>query len=883
MFTKHQADDDLRAEFEAHLEMETAEYIRRGMSPNDARRQALLASGGLAQAAEAVSDQRGVPWIEHVVADVRYALRTLRHHPTFTTVVVLTLGLGIGANTAIFSVVRGVVLKPLPHREGDRLIYLRHSSDGPAGENILFSVPEVQDFRDGAGSLGGIAEYSPFSFTMRWKNEVSRVRAGLVTGNFFDVMGLAPVLGRVTDSTNDGPGVPAVMVLTHDYWRKRFNGDSSIVGAQFRMEGKLVTVIGVMEPAPYFPDRVDAFLNMVISDHHLSATMVQGRSHRMTEMIARLAPDASLDLARAEVAAVYQRLTSTHRATYDPAANFRVTVLPFREALGARAHLTLWLLGGAAAFVLIIAAANVANLTLIRGIRREPELVARAALGAGSGRLRRMLLVENLVLCLLGAAVGVTVAFAGEGLLTALVDRYSARANEIRLDLVVLGFSLALSFVLALLLSLLAALPKEGVLAAMIAGGGRRATGGVKRQRLQRTLVVAQVAVSVVLLTGAGLLTRTMLELSQVQTGLRTEEVLTMDVPLLALADLRTPGADAGAKARYHRMLEEIRGIPGVLDAGVGSPSPLRRSSVLFEVKAEGKALSPGEAAPQAELRTADPDYFRAAGIPLMRGRAFQATDQARSGLVVVINQVLADRMFPNEDPIGRQIAWTGDVLRFTPISGEWRTVVGVTGNTQDGGPDVAPRAVMFLPFTQTIAFGGSLVVRAKGDAAGLSPAVTAAVRRVVPDALIENVMTVAQIKDERVAPRRLNAALVSSFGVLAVLIAAVGIAGVLVFSVSARTGEIGIRMSLGADRGMVQRMILREGATLLAAGTALGVVGAFLASRVIRGLLFGISPGDPLTLVAVSAVMTTIGMVACWIPAVRAARIDPAITMRST
>jgi len=394
-------------------------------------------------------------------------------------------------------------------------------------------------------------------------------------------------------------------------------------------------------------------------------------------------------------------------------------------------------------------------------------------------------------------------------------------------------------------------------------------------------LVVAQIAVSVVLLAGAGLLTRTMIELSNVDTGLKTEEVLTMQVGLLTPAQL-LGGRDGEAKQAYERMRAEIRALPGVIEAGIGSTMPLRSSSVGFDVKAEGKAFAVGEAIPRADMRTASPDYFRAAGIPLVKGRPFSTTDQPGSGRVVIINQQLADKFFPNEDPIGKRVAWTGDVLRFTPISGDWRTIVGVSGNTQDGGLDAEPRAVMFLPFVQELALGGGFVIRSDSNVAALTSAVTRIVRRIAPSALIENVMTVAQIKDQSVAPRRLNAVLISLFGMLAVIIAAVGIAGVLAFSVSARTSEIGIRMSLGADRGRVQRMILGEGGVLLATGLALGVAGAFFAARVIRGLLFGVAPNDPVTLIGVSVMMAAIGIGACWIPARRAARIDPAITMRS-
>jgi predicted permease len=329
-------------------------------------------------------------------------------------------------------------------------------------------------------------------------------------------------------------------------------------------------------------------------------------------------------------------------------------------------------------------------------------------------------------------------------------------------------------------------------------------------------------------------------------------------------------------------MKREVAALPGVTAVGIGSTMPLRSSSVRFDLKAEGKTFPVGEPMPRAELRNIDPDYFRAAGISLLKGRAFSATDRRGSGKVVIINQALADKFFPNEDPIGKRMAWTGEVLRFTPISSEWRTIVGVVANTQDGGMDAKPRAAMFMPFAQELALGGGLVIRADSNVAALTVAATRIVRRVAPAALIENVMTVAQIKDVSVAPHRLNAQLISLFSSLAVIIAAVGIAGVLAFSVSTRTNEIGIRMSLGAGRGQVQRMILREGGVLLATGLALGVAGAYFGARFIQGLLFDVAPHDPITLIGVAVMMAAIGIVACWIPALRAARIDPAITMRS-
>ncbi len=822
--------------------------------------------------------------VTNIWQDLRYAVRSLSHQRAFAAAAIATLALGIGANTAIFSAVRGVLLKPLPHRDGERLVYLRQSGDGPGRANLTFSVPEVRDLRDGAHSFANIAEYSSFSVIHQMNDVAARIGVGLVTGNFFEVMGLSPVLGRLTQPGDDGPGVPGVAVLTHEYWLSRFGADSSIVGKPITLDRKPVTVIGVMQPAPFFPDRVDILTNMVISEHHLGANMLSDRSHRMTEVVARLKPGARLDQAAAEVGAVAARLHNQFKEHYDPAAHYRVAVIPFKKVLGERASLTLWLLMASAAFVLIISAANVANLTLMRGVRREHELVVRAALGAGLARLRRLLLAENLLLAFTGASLGMAIAVGGVRLLTSLAERYSPRANEIRLDSVVFGFAIALSVVLALLLSFLASLPKEGGLASAIIAGAQRMSGSLKKQRLQRALVVVQVAVSVVLLAGAGLLTRTMMRLADVDTGLKTEEVLTMQLSLLTREERRSNSAAvAAARENYTRMVDELAALPGVAGVGLGSV-PLRATNLVRDVRAEGRPLAVGEAMPRAELRFARPNYFRAAGIPLLQGREFFTTDRVdpfttnrpdTGAAGILINQTLANRLYPNEDPLGKRIAWTDGIQ---PVFGEWRTIIGVVGNTQDAGLDAEPRGAVFLQSD----LGGDLVIRVNGNVSSFAVPATRIVRRIAPNALIENVLTVSQIKDQSVAPRRLNAALISSFGILAVIIAAIGIAGVLAFSVSTRTNEIGIRMSLGADRGRVQRMILGEGGALLALGVVTGVTIAFFATRVIRGLLFGVAPNDPITFIVVAVMMAAIGFFACWIPAQRAARVDPAITMRS-
>ena len=886
VFGKYGADDDLRDELHTHLEMETAEYIRRGMRPEEARRQALLTSGGLTLAAEAVRDQRGLPWLESVGSDIKYALRGLRHSPTFAAIVVLTLALGIGANTAIFSVVHGVLLKPLPHRDGDRLVYLRHSREGPGGRNLNFSVPEVRDLRNGVPSLAGIAEYSSWSTMYQGTEGTERLAVGLVTGNYFDVMGLSQVAGRLTGPNDDGPAAAPVVVLTYEFWINRFGGDSGIVGRTITLNKTPVTVIGVLQAAPFFPERIDLLLNMVNSEHHLSASMVEGRTHRMTEVVARLAPSTTLDEATSQVSSVYARMHRDFREAYDPGSRYRVAVIPFKEVLSEQARLTLWLLMGAAAFVLIISAANVANLTLMRGVRREHELVTRAALGASVSRLRRLVLTENLLLAVMGGIGGVIIAIGGAGLLTAFAARYSSRATEIRLDGTVLGFAIAVSVSLALLLSLMARMPKEGTLASAISVG-RRTSGGLRKQRLQRWLVVVQVAVSVMLLAGAGLLTQTLMRLSKVDTGLKTEEVLTMTVTLLTRVEQRNPADVTAAVQRFDRMRRELAALPGVITTAAGS-IPLRRTGVVWEVKTEGREPPAGEELPRAEMRAASPEYFRAAGIPIINGRPFLTTDAVGSAPAVIINRTLADRLFPGEDPVGRRVAWTGELVRtLYPSLGVWRTVVGVAGDTRDGELDAQPLPVAYSPNepwrAESGGAGGGLLIRADSNVAALVAPATRIVRRIAPGALIEDVMTIRQFKDWSVSSRRLNAELISLFGVLAVVIAAVGIGGVLAFSVSTRTNEIGIRMSLGADRGRVERMILTEGGVLVARGLVLGVISGFFAMRAMRGLLFGVAPNDPMTFAGVVLMMAVVGVVACWIPALRAARIDPAVAMRAT
>ena len=813
--------------------------------------------------------------METILGDIRYAARSLIRSPLFALAATLTLALGIGANTAVFSVVRGVLLRPLPHADGERLVYLRHSAELAGVDNTVFSVPEIIDYR-AAGSFSGVAEFSASSYNLTARGEPVQVLAGIVSGNFFQVMGLGPEVGRVFDAGDDGEAADAVIVLTYDYWMRAFGGDPSVVDETVDLGGSAATIVGVVQQAPHYPERTDILVNMVTSPHHMSATMVHGRTHRMTEVFARLSPAGTVGRAQTEVDEVSTRIHAEYPEAYEAAAGYRVTVRPLAEVLTSRATGTIYLLWTTAAFVLLIALASVANLVLTRSVRRERELIVRAALGAAAGRLRRLLLAESLLLAIAGSVLGFVVALAGVDVLTTFASRFTPRASEIALDGAVLAFTAGVAAVAALALGWAPSLPGASNAIGSLASGGARHTGGRRFKRLQRGLVVAQVALSVTLLTGAGLLVRTLLNLYEVDVGADLAGVLTVEVPV-AGSGRSTPEV----REAYERMRSGIAALPGVAEAGVGSTVPLRDNEFELEIKAEGLAIDPNQPSPRAEYRTATPEYFRASGIPLVAGREFESTDTQDGALVVILNQALAERLFPGQDPLGQRVAWTGEVLNFIPVSGDWRTVVGVVGNTYSASLDAAPRAALYQPFEQEEVFAGSLVVRTNADPRSLLVPATRIVRDVDPSVPLGRVGTLAELRDESVTSQRINALLVSGFGLVALLIAAVGLAGVLGFSVSQRTNEIGVRMSLGAQPTQVRGMVVLEGVTLLVIGLALGALGSVFASRVLEGLLFGVTPSDPTTLVAVALLMALVGVTAAWVPAVRASNVQPVEALR--
>lgn len=805
----------------------------------------------------------------------KYVARGLRRTPGFALAFILTMGLGIGANTAIFTVVRGVLLRPLPHDGGDRIVYLRQTHAVSAIPNVSFSVPEIRDYREAARTLQGIAEFSALTFTMLTEAEPRRVRAGIVSGNYFDVMGLATVLGRPFDATDDPESADPVMILTNDFWLRAFGGDSSVVGRTVRMNGRTVEIVGVLEPVPDYPERTDVLVNTVSSPHHMSAAMSDDRDHRMTHVFARLGPGVTARRAKVELDAIAGRLSQEYPEVYVEGAPVGVTVTTLKEELTRNARLTLLVLIGAAAFVLVIACANVANLTLARSIRRDREFVVRAVLGAGHGTLRRLLLLENAVVTFLGAALGLVLAKVGLNALVAYAARFTPRAAEIALDGWVFGFALAVAAGAAVLFAFVPRLPVGGKLHAAVARASTRAAGSIGGRRMQRGLVVAQLAVSFVLLIGAGLLMKTLVNLQRVEPGYDLENVLTMDVPA------RTAGRDdAQVNAFYQMILDRVTALPGVTSAAVASVVPLTSAPFMFEVGIEGHQPDIDAPNPQANFRSVSTDYFAAVGTPLLMGRAFRPTDHADAAPVVVINQSMADAFFPGQNPIGRRVRWTDEQTRFIGVDSGWRTIVGVAADTRDFALDQPPTNVVYQPMAQEV-WPASLLIRASTPPGGLARSVVSIIRDLDPQQPVENIQTLDEIRAGASAPARLNATLVGSFAILALLIAAVGITGVLAFSVNQRTHEIGVRLALGADERLVRAMVVKEGLALMTAGLAIGGVAAIGLSRFLSGLLFEVQATDPVTFVAVGLVLAVSAVVASWAPAHRASRLEPVAALR--
>ncbi len=811
------------------------------------------------------------------ITDLRFALRSLGRVKGLAATVVITLALGIGANAAIFSVVRGVLLRPLVNRDEDRLIYIRQSARGLGTDNTTFSVPEIHDLRGRVKTLTAFGEFSTIGFTMVGLGDPRVVRAGVVGGWYFEVMGLRPVLGRLIDATDDGPKAEGVAVLTYRFWTTTLGSDPTVIGKVVRLGTRSATIIGVLEPSVPYPSETEIIANVVTSPHHLSATMVTGRVHRMTELFGRLAPGADLEQARAELRAAHGAIIKEHSESYSPKADFRIDAVRLREQIVSPARTVLLVLLAASALVFIIACSNVANLILARSVRREGELAIRTALGASTGALRRTLLAESLLLCGAGAILGVLIARPMVAILSSYAARFSVRALDLTVDSTLLWVGVGLALAASVLLAFVPRLPSaEASTGLGLSSGGVRITSGTNRRL--RLFAVTQIAASFVLLAGAGMLLTTLLALQKTQTGFNMGNVLALHVPVMSYG--RTPDQIVGF---YKEAMRRITELPGVERVAVGTVVPWRDAGAFgpgFEYSAEGYVRADGEEYPRARFRTVSPGFFAALGVPIIAGRDFTDADRRGAEPVVIISQSVAQRMFPTQDAVNRRMMWADPVMKFIDVSTEPRRIVGIAADIDD--ENVVPGAAMsvYHPFEQEIG-GGRLFVHAKTDPYTLVTPIRRIIRELSADQPVERAATLADVRAEVLAPDRLNAMVFGGFATVALMIAVVGVAGVLAFSVSARTREFGIRLAIGSEPRHLLTRVLGEGAVIAVAGIVAGAIGGVLLARFAGGFIQDIRIPGALPVIGAAAILVAAAIIASVMPAARASRVDVISALR--
>jgi putative ABC transport system permease protein len=873
LFQRRRLESELDEELRFHLAMETAAQLRQGASPEEAARRAALKLGGLEPTKEAARSARGYRRLEALGQDVRFALRLLRRNPGYAGAVVAALALGIGANTAIFSVVRGVLLRELPYRQPDRLVVLHQRLPLDADEDQGFSVPDIEDLRRRQRTFAGLAEYHSMWFNLLGRGEPERVQTGVVSANFFSVLGTRALLGRTFSPDDDKPGAQPVLVFSHAYWLRSWGGDPAVVGKILQMNDHPHRVIGVLPPVPQYPHDNDLWMPTSACPFRSNPQAIAARQGRGYAVFGRLRPGATVSLARQDLATVNHALLAEYPGDY-PTGGYRLEAVPMLTELTARARPTLLLLLATVLLVLLIVCANVANLQLARLSSRGEEIGLRAALGAGRGRLLRQLLTESVILALLGAALGVGVAAALLRALVAFAARFTSRTGDIALDGQVLVFTLAVAIVAGLLSGTLPALTASRGIAGAMSAGGRGGSGGPGQAgsvRLRALLAGVQVAVSFLLLVSAGLTLRSVWNLQAVDAGFNPENVLAVAVDL-DWAHYKTP---ALRRIFQRALLEKARALPGVAAAAYSSSYPLDGTGRnTAGVQVEGRNVADADL-PQAGLRSASAGALATLGIRIERGRGFDGTDRDGAPPVAVLGHGLASRLFGSEDPVGRRVT-------FGPGKPLWHIVVGVIADVRDLSLDRDPGDAVWLSLDQHPALSGSLLLRSRRDPNDLAAAARRLVLDIDPRQPVGRVQTLETARAASLAAPRLTTVLLCAFAALALAVTVIGLGGVVAFGVVRRTREIGIRMALGADRGAILAAVLREGLAAVGTGLLVGAAAALLLARVIARLLFGVPPTDPVTYLAVALVLVAVAALACLVPARRATAVQPSLALRS-
>jgi predicted permease len=894
LFGRNQQELELDAELKYHIDMLTEQNVAKGMSREAARREALRLFGPVAAVKDDVRDTWLSRFVEVALQDVRYGIRSLRRNPGFALVIIVTMALGIGANTAIFSVVNGVLLRPLPFKDGDKLVELHQGSGDPDPANdIGFSPKDIADYRE-ARSFSDVVEFHAMYFTLLGRSEPLRVSTAVVSANYFDVLGVKALHGRSFVAADDAPGAPAVLVLTYDYWVHKFDGDANVVGKVFRMNDKPHTVVGVLPQVPlYVPGdetgrAIDVYMPSSACPFRSRKDIVENRQGRMLNAFARVRPEATLSKSAADLSIVAANLAKLYPDDY-PAKDFRAVELPLKYEMTVGFTPTLWVLLGTSGFVLLIVCASIANLLLARMVRRNRELSVRAALGATRARILRQLLTESLILAVVGGVLGLALSAFALQLLVTFAERFTPRAHEITIDPTVLAFTLGLSVLTGLVFGSIPAFSRRIDVAPALQDGGRTTQSS---QTLRNGLIVAQIGASFMLLIAAGLMLRSLMKIQSLDPGFKTDHRLTFRADMaFDKFPLTMPQAERRSRiAAYWTDFESrLRTISGVTQIGAGATFPLNEEEPFPSgLVREFHPLPPGVQPPQVGTNVASPEYFSALQQPVLAGRAFRPSDTLTAPAVAIISESAARQFWPNENPVGTRIVGRQNVAG----ENQYVRIVGVVANVRQQ-LDRAPAAQIYVPLQQFPRTETTWVIETDRPVEQLEPPIRSAAHAIDEGLPVGNFRTLAEVRAIGLTPRRVVVSLIGLFGLLALVITAVGIGGVVAFSVNQRTHEFGIRMALGAQRNGVLGLVVCEGLRLVAIGLMIGVAGALALTRVLGSLLVAtqassgpllvdVPPTDVLTYIGVAAVLALVAVGACLMPARRAASVDPMIALRA-
>jgi predicted permease len=877
LFAGPRRDRDLTDELESHLQLHVDDNLRRGMSPEEARRQAVIFLGGVEQTKEIYRERRGLPMIDTLLQDLRFGARTLARNAGFTAVAILTLALGIGATTAIFSVVYGVLLQPLPYTDSSRIMAVFEINS--EGRRAHLADPNFDDFRDQSRSFQAIAKYGDNVVSVSGARQPTRTSVANVSPDFLKVFGIQPILGRDFTAGDAKKGAGPTVLVSYGYWKQDLASSRDLSQAHLKIDGAVYSVIGVLPAGFHFPADVDLWLPADLDGENPSRT-----SHNYSA-VGRLRDGVTVQQANADISAIARRIHNTSSEQGDYLLKDG-TVIPLQDSITGKARSPLLVLLGAVGFLLLVACANVANLLLAQASVRERELAIRSALGAARGRLVRQFLTEAFLLALVGGGLGVLGAFWGVAGLVALAPENLPRLDSVSISIPVLVFAFLLSTAVAVGLGAFTAVrATSGDLRKALVEGGRGQAGAEGSQRVGRIIVAAQIAITLVLVIGAGLLGRSLMKVLEVNPGFRVDKIVAMDVSLPWVQD---PKAKAGQAIFFSNLIDRLKQIPGVRKVGAVSALPIADGGLpdgtfLLMTQNElpktadgfGPLLQQKERIGTADFGVATDGYFQVLGIPLIRGRIFDERDGPNSPHVAVISESLARDRWPNQDPIGHTI-------EFGNMDGDLRllTIVGIVGDVHEDSLDAPPPPTVYVNLFQRPRSAITLTMLSDAD----TRSVTSAARGILQDLDPEipaKFGTFSQIYSASLGSRRFNVILIGFFGIVALLLATAGVFGVMAYSVSRRTREIGVRVALGASSGDVLGMILGQGLRTIFIGVAIGIVGSLALTRTIQSLLFGVTAADPLTFAGVTLLLVGAALLACYVPARRAMRVDPIVALR--